>query len=145
MPRFIEELSFVSYKRSACLYLAVELPQKSASYVGIAFSLLLFPTLTNICLLISLLEFGEHSSSCLLSLKQCLPVGRAWPGPKCDRCKHYGYECTANEKKRKRSPGTSMPGRSGSRILAEENAYDSQTPSHHVSVNPEFEPQDLKL
>lgn len=34
---------------------------------------------------------------------QCSPDNRPWPGPKCDRCENYGYECSENMMARRSS------------------------------------------
>ncbi|KAL1961308.1 hypothetical protein VTO42DRAFT_36 [Malbranchea cinnamomea] len=46
---------------------------------------------------------------CRRDHKKCSPENRKWPGPKCDRCESYGYECSENVMARRSSQKEDLP------------------------------------
>ncbi|EEP77221.1 predicted protein [Uncinocarpus reesii 1704] len=51
------------------------------------------------------------------TLESCSPENRPWPGPKCDRCENYGYECSENMMARRSSQKDIDPARAAGRLL----------------------------
>ncbi|KAK2749946.1 hypothetical protein FQN55_002663 [Onygenales sp. PD_40] len=71
---------------------------------------------------------------CRKDHKRCLPESRSWPGPKCDRCESYGYECSENMMARRSSQRDVESTRSINRAAEGRLGSYPQSPTRQLST-----------
>ncbi|KAK2812599.1 hypothetical protein FQN50_001243 [Emmonsiellopsis sp. PD_5] len=71
---------------------------------------------------------------CRKDHKRCLPESRSWPGPKCDRCESYGYECSENMMARRSSQRDAESTRSINRAAEGRLGSYPQSPTRQLST-----------
>ncbi|PGH20445.1 hypothetical protein AJ80_03591 [Polytolypa hystricis UAMH7299] len=76
---------------------------------------------------------------CRRDHKKCSPENREWPGPKCDRCESYGYDCSENMMARKSSQKDIDSTRAVNRLmegLSQSKYFCHQTHSRTLAIRP---------